>query len=65
MIKYFQKVKVLTSILKYFEIFYILKVENTRADVLSRLTTTSFSSLDETFIEYLEQSSIDKVKKVL
>ena len=52
--KYLQKMKDLTSILKYFEISYILRVENIRADVLSRLTTTSFSLLDQTFIKYFE-----------
>ena len=64
--KYLQNVKDLTSTLKYFEIFYIPRIKNAQADILSRLTSTSsFNSLDRTFIEYLEQLSIDKVEKVL
>ena len=35
MMKYLQKVKDLTSTLKYFEISYISRIENTRADILS------------------------------
>ena len=35
MMKYLQKVKDLTSILKCFEIFHIPRTENTRADTLS------------------------------
>ena len=65
MIKYLQKMKDLTSILKYFEIFHILRTENARADMLSRLAITFFNLLGRTFVECLEQSSIDKVEKVL
>ena len=65
MIKYLQKVKDLTSTLQYFEIFHISRIENTRVDVLSRLATTSFNPLDQTFVECLEQSSIDKIEEVL
>ena len=65
MIKYLQKVKDLTSILKYFKISHISRAENTQADVLSQLATTSFSLLDRMFFEYLEQPNINKVKEVL
>ena len=65
MMKYLQKVKDITSVLKYFEIFHIPRTENARADALSRLTTTTFNSLGRTFIKYLQQSSIDKVEEVL
>ena len=64
MIKYLQKVKDLILTLKYFEIFHILRTKNARADTLSRLATTSFNLLDRTFIECLEQSSIDKIEEV-
>ena len=57
--------KDLTSTLKYFEIFHIPRTENARADTLSRRATSSFNSLDRTFVECLEQSSIDKVEEVL
>ena len=63
--KYLQKVKDLTSIFGYFEIFYISKEKNARADALSQLAMTSSNLLSQTFIEYLEQSSIDKVEEVL
>ena len=65
MMKYLQKVKDLTLTLKYFEISYIPRKKNARANVLSWFATTSFNSLDRTFIKYLEQPSIDKVEKVL
>ena len=54
MMKYLQKMKDLTSVLKYFKIFHILRIENARADVLSWLVTTLFNSLSQIFIEYLE-----------
>ena len=54
MMKYLQKVKDLTSTLKYFEISHISRTENARADVLSRLATTSFNLLGRIFIECLK-----------
>ena len=51
--------------LKYFKIFHIPKTENVRADILFWLTTTAYNSLGRTFVEYLEQPSIDKIEKVL
>ena len=65
MMKYLQKVKYLISTLKYFKIFHISRTVNARADVLSEFATTFFNSLGQTFIECLEQPSIDKVKEVL
>ena len=62
---YLQEVKDLMMNLRYFEIFYILRIENARANILFRLAMPAYSSLDRTFVEYLEQSSIDKNKKVL
>ena len=65
MAKYLQKVKDLVTRLGYFKISHILRSENARADALSRLATSAFDSLDRTFVENLEQSSIDKVEEVL
>ena len=65
MMKYLQKVKDITTSLKYFEIFHISRIENARADILLRLATTAFNSLDRTFVECLEQLSIDKAEKIL
>ena len=65
MMKYLQKVKDLTSTLKYFKIFHVPRIENARVDILSQLATSSFNSLDRTFIACLEQSSIHKVEEVL
>ena len=65
MMKYLQKVKDFISTLKYFEIFHIPRIKNARTDILSRLATTTFNSLDQIFVECLEQSSIDKIEEVL
>ncbi|XP_073110085.1 uncharacterized protein [Elaeis guineensis] len=65
MAKYHQKVKDLLAPFQYFEIFHIPKAENARADALSRLATSDYGTLDRTFIESLEQPSIDKVEEVL
>ena len=65
MMKYLQKIKDLTSTLKYFKIFHILKIENARADAFSRLATSSFNLRGRTFLECFEQPSIDKVEEVL
>ncbi|XP_073104433.1 uncharacterized protein [Elaeis guineensis] len=51
--------------LRYFEIFHIPRTENARTDILFELTTIAYSSLGRTFVECLEQSSIDKIEKVL
>ena len=64
MIKYLQKVKDLVARLRYFEIFHIPRSENARADALSRLATSAFGSLGRTFMENLEQSSIDQVEEI-
>ena len=63
--KYLQKVKDFMASLKYFKIFHIFRIKNTWANVFSWLATTIFNSLDRTFVEYLKQSSIDKVEEVL
>ncbi|XP_073112596.1 uncharacterized protein [Elaeis guineensis] len=62
---YLQKVKDLMTNLRYFKIFHIFRTENARVDVLFRLATTAYSSLGRTFVECLEQPSIDKNEKVL
>ncbi|XP_073107347.1 uncharacterized protein [Elaeis guineensis] len=62
---YLQKVKHLVRNLRYFEIFNILRIENARVDVLFRLAMTAYSSLGRTFMECLEQPSIDKNENVL
>ena len=65
MMKYLQKVKDPTPTFKYFEILHIPRTKNVWADALSRLATTSSNLLDQIFIKYLEQPSIDKVDEVL
>ena len=65
MMKYLQKVKDFTASLKYFEIFHIPRIENAQTDVVSWLATTAFNLLDQTFVECLEELSIDKVNEVL
>ena len=65
MVKYLQKAKDLISTFRHFEISYIPRTKNARANALSQLATTSSNLLDRTIIKYLEQPSIDKVEKVL
>ena len=55
----------LVAHLKYFEISHILRTENTRADALSRLATSTYGALGRTLVESLEQPSIDKAEEVL
>lgn len=64
MAKYLDKVRALTSVLKYFSNFHILRCENTRVDALSRLVTLIDNSLDQTCIEYLGALNIDETEKV-
>ena len=65
MAKYHQKVKDLSTPFQYFEIFHIPRAENARADALSRLATFDYGTLGQTFVESLEQPSIDEVEEVL
>ena len=65
MVKYHQKVKDLVAPFKYFEIFHIPRAENARADALSRLAISDYGTLGRTFVESLEQPSIDRVEEVL
>ena len=65
MAKYLQKVKDLVARLRYFKISHIPRSENARADALSRLATSAFDSLGRTFVENLEQSSIDQAEEIL
>ena len=65
MVKYLQKVKDLVARLGYLEISHIPRSENARADALSRLATSTFDSLGRTFVENLEQPSIDRVEEIL
>jgi len=44
--------------LELFEITHVPRSENSRADELSRLATTTLESLGQTFIEHLEVPSI-------
>lgn len=63
MAKFLDKVRALTSVLKYFSIFHLPRWENAWAYALSLLATLADSSLDHTYIKYLEASSINEIEK--
>nr|GEU42375.1 hypothetical protein [Tanacetum cinerariifolium] len=65
MIKYLEKVKNLTSTFKEFSIKQIPRGENKKADVLSKMSSTSFAHLSkQVHVEELKEKSNDK-KEVL
>lgn len=68
MIRYLQKLHSLKTSLKtcfdYFEIFHIPRMENARADALSRLATTGYEELDRTFVEHLNEPSIYRANEI-
>lgn len=64
MTKYLDKVWILTIALKYFGIFHIPRHENIQADALSRLATLEENFFRQTYIEYLETPSIEKIEEV-
>ena len=63
--KYLEKVKDQTPIFKYFDITHIPRIENARADALSRLIITTPKELGRTYIEYLDMPSIKKMEEIL
>ncbi|GJR54264.1 reverse transcriptase domain-containing protein [Tanacetum coccineum] len=65
MIKYFEKVRTLTSTFKEFSIKQVPRGENKKADALSKMASTSFAHLSkQVLVEELKEKSIDE-KEVL
>ena len=64
MAKYLQKVKELTPSFQYLNILHIPRKDNTSADSLSHLATSSVSRLGRVGVEYLDRPSIDEPEKV-
>nr|GEW22376.1 reverse transcriptase domain-containing protein [Tanacetum cinerariifolium] len=63
MIKYLQKVKALTSTFREFSIKQVPKSENKKADVLSKIASTSFAHLSkQLLVEELKDKSINEVE---
>nr|GEV36636.1 reverse transcriptase domain-containing protein [Tanacetum cinerariifolium] len=61
MIKYFKNVKNLTITFKEFSIKQVPRGENKKADVLSKMTSTSFAHLSkQVLVEELKEKSIDE-----
>ena len=58
MIKYLEKVGLLTAQLHSFEISHIPRAENAQADALSRLATSCLDTLGRTYIKHLETPSV-------
>ncbi|XP_077226416.1 uncharacterized protein LOC143859649 [Tasmannia lanceolata] len=59
MIKYLSKVRQLTSKFKDFEVIRIPRTENAKADVLSKLAASSYTTLGSICMEFLQKSSIE------
>ncbi|XP_077219764.1 uncharacterized protein LOC143853954 [Tasmannia lanceolata] len=59
MIKYLTKVRLLASKFKSFEVIRIPRMENTKADVLSKLAASGYTALGSICMEFLKKSSID------
>ncbi|XP_077232071.1 uncharacterized protein LOC143866205 [Tasmannia lanceolata] len=59
MIKYLSKVCHLSSKFKSFEVIRILRIENTKADVLSKLAASGYTTLGNICMEFLQKSSIE------
>ncbi|GJW63007.1 reverse transcriptase domain-containing protein [Tanacetum coccineum] len=60
MIRYLEKVKMLTSSFKVFLIKQVPRSENKKADVLSKITSTSFAHLSkQVLVEELKEKSIN------
>nr|GEW04776.1 reverse transcriptase domain-containing protein [Tanacetum cinerariifolium] len=63
MIKYLQKVKALTSTFREFSIKQVPRSENKKADVLSKISSTSFAHLSkQVLVEELKDKSINEVE---
>ena len=54
-----------TSVFKYFDISHIFRAENARTDALSQLAITAPNELGQTYIEYLDTPSIERMEEVL
>ncbi|XP_077247223.1 uncharacterized protein LOC143886939 [Tasmannia lanceolata] len=59
MIKYLSKVRQLSSKFKSFEVIRIPRTENTKADVLSKLAASGYTTLGNICMEFLQKSSIE------
>ncbi|XP_077222993.1 uncharacterized protein LOC143856613 [Tasmannia lanceolata] len=59
MIKYLSKVRELSSKSKSFEVIRIPRTENTKADVLSKLAASGYTTLGNICMEFLQKSSIE------
>ncbi|XP_077222168.1 uncharacterized protein LOC143856011 [Tasmannia lanceolata] len=66
MIKYLSQVRQLASKFKSFEVIRIPRTENTKADVLSTLAASGYTTLGSLCMEFLQKSSIeDKAAEVM
>ncbi|XP_021722675.1 uncharacterized protein LOC110690154 [Chenopodium quinoa] len=64
MIKYLEKINELTAQLQYFEVQLVPRAQNSQADALARLASSSFNDLERTvMVEVLKQRSIDESAK--
>ncbi|XP_077219712.1 uncharacterized protein LOC143853900 [Tasmannia lanceolata] len=59
MIKYLSKVRQLSTKFKSFEVIKIPRTENTKADVLSKLAASGYTTLGNICMEFLQKSSIE------
>ncbi|XP_077251903.1 uncharacterized protein LOC143891146 [Tasmannia lanceolata] len=59
MIKYLSKVRRLAGKFKNFEVIRIPRIENTKADVLSKLVASGYTTLGSICMEFLKESSIE------
>ncbi|XP_077223051.1 uncharacterized protein LOC143856669 [Tasmannia lanceolata] len=59
MIKYLSKVRQLASKFKNFEVVRIPRTENAKADVLSKLAASGYTTLGSICMEFLQKSSIE------
>ncbi|XP_077242631.1 uncharacterized protein LOC143883162 [Tasmannia lanceolata] len=60
MIKYLSQVRQLSSKFKSFEVVRIPRTENTKADVLSKLAASGYTTLGNICMEFLQASSIER-----
>ncbi|XP_077219108.1 uncharacterized protein LOC143853272 [Tasmannia lanceolata] len=59
MVKYLSQVPQLASKFKSFEVIRILRTENTKSDVLSKLAASGYTTLGSICMEFLQKSSIE------
>ncbi|XP_077249113.1 uncharacterized protein LOC143888546 [Tasmannia lanceolata] len=60
MVKYLSKVRQLASKFKSFEVIRIPRTENAKADVLSKLAASGYTTLGSICMEFLQKSSIER-----